>query len=403
MIELSTLREHGSPCACYPIMAAGTAVGPVRRAAAPASPLRPVPSAGLPPAADRRPDHLRKAGPGPAVRLLVCVDRRRRLLGDHDPRPPRRVDRPGIFAQLKQIAVEAYDRIAGLVLQEILIGGCITKAPGGGECAGRSPVDRGKQGMKRSLMTDGHGIPLDRVLARPPGTTPRCWHPRWTSSMTSARCPQTSGSTWTPGTTPTKPATNWPGAAWPGNRPQRREGTPPGRAALARRADERLAQRLRPAATLLRAPRGGDRRILRPRRRHHHRPWPDPPGMDHLPLGRPPGPTTVTAHLFARPLSLRNDSGPAFRGDSMVVDQRACLRDGFEALGAGEFGAVRLNGARIGLLLCDSAKFVNNSGPVLVALAMHVERGIFMRDGFEAVGAWRGRGIADAWRSNDPP
>lgn len=84
---------------------------------------------------------------------------------------------------------------------------------------------------------------------------------------------------------------------------------------------------------------------------------------------------------------LRNDSGPAFRGDSMVVDQRACLRDGFEALGAGEFGAVRLNGARIGLLLCDSAKFVNNSGPVLVALAMHVERGIFMRDGFEAVGA----------------
>ena len=71
----------------------------------------------------------------------------------------------GIFAQLKQIAVEAYDRIAGLVLQEILIDGCITKAPGGGECAGRSPVDRGKQGMKRSLMTDGHGIPLDRVLA----------------------------------------------------------------------------------------------------------------------------------------------------------------------------------------------------------------------------------------------
>ncbi len=71
----------------------------------------------------------------------------------------------GVFARLKQIAVEAYDRIAGLALQEILIDGCITKAPGGGQCAGRSPVDRGKQGMKRSLMTDGHGIPLDRVLA----------------------------------------------------------------------------------------------------------------------------------------------------------------------------------------------------------------------------------------------
>jgi transposase len=71
----------------------------------------------------------------------------------------------GIFARLKQIALESYDRIVGLVLEEIIIDGCITKAPGGGECAGRSPVDRGKQGMKRSSMTDGYGIPLDRVLA----------------------------------------------------------------------------------------------------------------------------------------------------------------------------------------------------------------------------------------------
>jgi transposase len=71
----------------------------------------------------------------------------------------------GIFARLKQTVLEAYDRIVGLVLQEILVDGCITKAPGGGECAGRSPVDRGKQGMKRSSMTDGYGIPLDRVLA----------------------------------------------------------------------------------------------------------------------------------------------------------------------------------------------------------------------------------------------
>ena len=66
---------------------------------------------------------------------------------------------------MKQTVLEAYDRIVGLDLQEILVDGCITKAPGGGECAGRSPVDRGKQGMKRSSMTDGYGIPLDRVLA----------------------------------------------------------------------------------------------------------------------------------------------------------------------------------------------------------------------------------------------
>jgi transposase len=71
----------------------------------------------------------------------------------------------GVFARLKQIALEAYDRIASLILEEIIVDGCITKAPGGGERAGRSPVGRGKQGMKRSPMTDGYGIPLDRVLA----------------------------------------------------------------------------------------------------------------------------------------------------------------------------------------------------------------------------------------------
>ncbi|MET7710399.1 IS5 family transposase [Micromonospora sp. NPDC005413] len=71
----------------------------------------------------------------------------------------------GVFAQLKQIAMDAYDRLVGLVLDDIAVDGCITKAPGGGDCAGRSPVDRGKQGMKRSSMVDGHGIPLGRVLA----------------------------------------------------------------------------------------------------------------------------------------------------------------------------------------------------------------------------------------------
>ena len=71
----------------------------------------------------------------------------------------------GAFAQLKQIALDAYDRIVGLLLEQIAIDGCITKAPGGGEVAGPSPVDRRKQGMKRSLIVEGYGIPLGRVLA----------------------------------------------------------------------------------------------------------------------------------------------------------------------------------------------------------------------------------------------
>lgn len=71
----------------------------------------------------------------------------------------------GVFAQLKTIALDAYDRVVGLLLDQIAVDGCITKAPGGGECAGPSPVDRRKQGMKRSLVVEGYGIPLGRVLA----------------------------------------------------------------------------------------------------------------------------------------------------------------------------------------------------------------------------------------------
>jgi hypothetical protein len=42
---------------------------------------------------------------------------------------------------------------------------CITKAPCGGEKAGASPVDRGKQGLKRSTMVDGEGIPLGNLFS----------------------------------------------------------------------------------------------------------------------------------------------------------------------------------------------------------------------------------------------
>jgi transposase len=71
----------------------------------------------------------------------------------------------GIFAELKRIAREAYDRIVGLILEDLAVDGCIAKAPGGGQVAGRSPVDRGKLGYKRSLLVEGKGIPLGRVLA----------------------------------------------------------------------------------------------------------------------------------------------------------------------------------------------------------------------------------------------
>ncbi|BAC19791.1 transposase, IS4 family [Corynebacterium efficiens YS-314] len=71
----------------------------------------------------------------------------------------------GIFEQLEQICLEFCDRIVGLDLENLSVDGCIVKAPCGGEAAGRSPVDRGKQGTKRSLLVDGAGIPLGCVVA----------------------------------------------------------------------------------------------------------------------------------------------------------------------------------------------------------------------------------------------
>jgi len=71
----------------------------------------------------------------------------------------------GVFQALEQACLDAYDRIVGLDLGELAVDGCITKAPCGGEAAGPSPVDRGKQGTKRCVLTDGHGIPLGCVVA----------------------------------------------------------------------------------------------------------------------------------------------------------------------------------------------------------------------------------------------
>jgi transposase len=71
----------------------------------------------------------------------------------------------GVSEQVHTLALQAYDRMIGLELDDLAVDGCITKAPSGGEVAGRSPVDRGKQGLKRSLVTDGQGIPLHLVAA----------------------------------------------------------------------------------------------------------------------------------------------------------------------------------------------------------------------------------------------
>jgi transposase len=71
----------------------------------------------------------------------------------------------GVFDRLHLACLDAYDTMIGLDLADVAVDGCTTKAPCGGECAGRSPVDRAKGGLKRSQLTDGAGIPLATVSA----------------------------------------------------------------------------------------------------------------------------------------------------------------------------------------------------------------------------------------------
>lgn len=71
----------------------------------------------------------------------------------------------GVTQELLHTALAGYDRMLGLNLQELSVDGSITKSPCGGEVSGRSPVDRGKQGTKRSVVTDAGGLPLHLVAA----------------------------------------------------------------------------------------------------------------------------------------------------------------------------------------------------------------------------------------------
>ena len=70
----------------------------------------------------------------------------------------------GVMDALEEMEREAYDRAIGLDLADMVVDCCITKAPCGGEKAGKSPVDRGKRGIKRSVMVDAEGIPLGVVV-----------------------------------------------------------------------------------------------------------------------------------------------------------------------------------------------------------------------------------------------
>ncbi len=134
------LCDHWETCACASLMADRTTLGPMRDPAAGAAGLRSGPPAGLPPPPGQRPDRLRHTAAQvlrfgcPCQGIADSTCSATTIRGRRD-----EWIRLGAFAQLREIVLNAYDRIVGLVLEQIAIDGSITKPPGGGAAA-RPPL-----------------------------------------------------------------------------------------------------------------------------------------------------------------------------------------------------------------------------------------------------------------------
>ena len=72
--------------------------------------------------------------------------------------------RAGVFYQAWQRMLAYYDGAVGIDWKWQVLDGVITKAPLGGAATDPSPVDRGKRGTKRSVLTDRRGAPLSIVV-----------------------------------------------------------------------------------------------------------------------------------------------------------------------------------------------------------------------------------------------
>lgn len=72
-------------------------------------------------------------------------------------------ERAGLFERLWKAELAHYDELEGIEWEWQSVDGVMTKAPLGradSEARGPNPTDRGKMGVKRSVLTDGSGIPL---------------------------------------------------------------------------------------------------------------------------------------------------------------------------------------------------------------------------------------------------
>ncbi len=66
----------------------------------------------------------------------------------------------GVFLKFWEAGLLEYDYFEGINWSWLSMDGCMTKAPLGGDKTGRNPTDRGKSGVKRSLLVEAKGVPV---------------------------------------------------------------------------------------------------------------------------------------------------------------------------------------------------------------------------------------------------
>ena len=70
-----------------------------------------------------------------------------------------------VFVALWEQGLVEYDALQGIDWAWLAMDGAMTKAPLGGKKVGKNPTDRGKIGTKRSVLTDGSGVPIGLAVA----------------------------------------------------------------------------------------------------------------------------------------------------------------------------------------------------------------------------------------------
>lgn len=73
-------------------------------------------------------------------------------------------EREGFFEEVWRAGLLEYEEMEGIEWEWQSVDGVMTKAPLGKDATGPNPTDRAKKGTKRSMLTDGNGIPLAVVV-----------------------------------------------------------------------------------------------------------------------------------------------------------------------------------------------------------------------------------------------